>query len=73
MENKEPSKRQIALKEIGKVLVNFGSLTFASLVLGSIIIGDYDKLILLIVGGSIALVFITLGIITLTAAGGGEK
>jgi len=54
-------------------LVNFGNLTFASLVLGTIIKGDYDRLALLIVGGSIALVFITLGIITLTAAGGGEK
>ena len=32
MENKEPGKREKALKEIGKVLVNFGNLTFASLV-----------------------------------------
>jgi hypothetical protein len=29
MEGKEISKRQRALKEIGKVLVNFGNLTFA--------------------------------------------
>jgi hypothetical protein len=28
MENKEPGKRERALTEIGKVLVNFGNLTF---------------------------------------------
>ena len=40
MENKESGRKQTALREIGKVLVNFGSLTFASLVLGTIIRGD---------------------------------
>jgi hypothetical protein len=30
MESKEPSLKLRALKEIGKVLVNFGNLTFAS-------------------------------------------
>jgi hypothetical protein len=30
MENKEPSKKLRALREIGKVSVNFGNLTFAS-------------------------------------------
>jgi hypothetical protein len=30
MESKDPGKREKALKEIGKVLVNFGNLTFAS-------------------------------------------
>jgi len=52
------------------VLVNFGNLTFASLVLGSIIKGDYDRLTLLLVGGGVALIFIVLGVITLTNAGG---
>ena len=70
MENKEPSKRERALKEIGKVLVNFGNLTFASLVLGTIIKGDFDRLTLLLVGGGVAVLFITLGVITLTNAGG---
>jgi hypothetical protein len=70
MENKEPDKRERALKEIGKVLVNFGNLTFASLVLGTIIKGDFDRLALLLVGGGVAVLFITLGIITLTNAGG---
>ena len=70
MENKESGKRQRALREIGKVLVNFGNLTFASLVLGTIIKGDYDQLALLFLGGGIALIFITLGIITLTLSGG---
>ena len=70
MGNKESGKRQRALREIGKVLVNFGNLTFASLVLGTIIKSDYDQLALLFLGGGIALIFITLGIITLTLAGG---
>jgi uncharacterized membrane protein len=70
MENKEPSLKIRALKEIGKVLVNFGNLTFASLVLGTIIKGDYNRLTLLLVGGGIALIFITLGVISLIVAGG---
>jgi len=70
MESKELEKRQRALKEIGRVLVNFGNLTFASLVLGTIIKGDYNRLTLLLVGGGVALVFIVLGVITLTNAGG---
>jgi len=70
MESKEPGKRERALKEIGKVLVNFGNLTFASLVLGTIIKGDFDRLALLLVGGGVAVLFITLGIITLMNAGG---
>jgi len=70
MENKEPGKRERALKEIGKVLVNFGNLTFASLVLGTIIKGEFDRLTLLLIGGGVAVLFITLGVITLTRAGG---
>jgi hypothetical protein len=62
-------KRQRAYREIGRVLVNFGNLTFASLVLGSIIKGDYDRLTLLLLGGGVALIFIVLGVITLTNAG----
>jgi len=73
VENKEVTKRQRALKEIGKVLVNFGNLTFASLVLGTIIKGDYNRLTLLLVGGAVALLLIILGVITLTNAGGEEK
>jgi len=70
MDNNVSIKKQTALREIGKVLVNFGSLTFASLVLGTIIKGDYDHLALLFIGGGIAMLFIALGIITLTVAGG---
>jgi len=70
MENKEPSKKQRAFREIGKVLVNFGNLTFASLVLGTIIKGDFDRLTLLLVGGGVALLFIALGVVTLTLTGG---
>jgi hypothetical protein len=64
------SKRDRVLGEIGKVLVNFGNLTFASLVLGTIIKGDFDRLKLLLAGGGLAVLFIALGIITLTNAGG---
>ena len=63
-------KREQVYREIGKVLVNFGNLTFASLVLGTIIKGDFDRLTLLFAGGGVAVLFITLGIITLTNAGG---
>ena len=69
MENQEQSKRNRALREIGKVSVNFGNLTFASLVLGTIIRGDYDRLTLLLVGGGVALIFIVLGVVTLTITG----
>jgi hypothetical protein len=64
------SKKLRALTEIGKVLVNFGNLTFASLVLGTIIKGDFDRLTLLLAGGSVAVLFIVLGVITLALAGG---
>jgi len=70
MDNKEPGRRERALKEIGKVLVNFGNLTFASLVLGTIIKGDFDRLALLLIGGGVALLFVTLGVISLIVAGG---
>ena len=70
MEDKESGTKQKALKEIGKVLVNFGNLTFASLVLGTIIKGDFDRLALLLVGGGVALIFIVLGIVSLIVAGG---
>jgi len=70
MDNTEPDKREKALKEIGRVLVNFGNLTFASLVLGTIIKGDYDRLTLLLVGGGVAVLFIALGVLTLTLTGG---
>jgi len=66
------TKRIRAAREIGKVAVNFGSLTFASLVLGTIIRGDYDRLLLLLVGGGISAVLIVLGIICLII-GGEEK
>jgi len=72
MENEKPSLKLRALKEVGKVLVNFGNLTFASLVLGTIIKGDFDRLALLLIGGAMALLFITLGI-TFVIIAGGEK
>ena len=71
MENEKTEKIQRAYREIGKVLVNFGNLTFASLVLGTIIKGDYDRFVLLVIGGALAGVFIALGVIMLANAGGG--
>jgi hypothetical protein len=70
MENEESNRKPRALREIGKVLVNFGNLTFASLVLGTIIKGSYDRLALLLVGGGFAVIFITMGVIMLTITGG---
>jgi len=62
-------KKHFVLREVGKVTVNLGNLTFASLVLGGIIKGDYDRLALLLVGGFVAVLFITVGIIMLTKGG----
>ena len=70
MGDKQTSKRERALNEIGKVLVNFGNLTFASLVLGTIIRGDYDRMVLFFIGGGIAVMLVTMGIILLTISGG---
>jgi hypothetical protein len=60
-------KKHRVLKEIGKVIVNFGNLIFAGLVIGSIIKGDYDRLTTLWFGSCFVLVLITVGIIMLTA------
>jgi hypothetical protein len=66
------NKKIRVLREIGKVAVNFGSLTFASLVLGTIIRGDYDRMLLLLIGGGLSALLIVYGIICLTV-GGEEK
>ena len=55
------NKKYRVFREIGRVAVNFGSLTFASLVLGTIIRGDYDRLLLLLIGGGISAVLIVWG------------
>jgi hypothetical protein len=63
------NKRYRVFREIGKVAVNFGSLTFASLVLGTIIRGDYDKMLVLMIGGGLSATLIVYGIICLTLGG----
>jgi len=63
------NKKYHVLREIGRVMVNLGNLTFASLVLGSIIKGDYDRLIILLVGGCVAVLFIAIGVIMITSGG----
>ena len=70
MENKELDRKQRALREIGKVLVNFGNLAFTSLVLGTIIKGDFNRFLLLVTGGVIVVMFVTVGVILLTITGG---
>jgi hypothetical protein len=65
-------KRKIFAKETGKVAVDFGKLMFASFVLGSIIKGDYDRLMILWIGGGCSLLFIIIGIILTIFAGGEE-
>ena len=72
MENKKSEKKQRAYREISKVLVNFGNLTFASLVLGTIIKGNYDQVLLLVLSGVFAVIFIAMGVVML-ANSGGEK
>jgi putative Mn2+ efflux pump MntP len=60
------TKKYRVFKEIGKVAVNFGSLTFASLVLGTIIRGDYDRMLLLLAGFGGSIVLIIIGIFLLS-------
>ncbi|MDR0443101.1 MAG: hypothetical protein LBH44_06830 [Treponema sp.] len=60
------TKKIRVFREIGKVVVNFGSLTFASLVLGTIIRGDYDRMLLMLAGFGGSVVLIVWGIIFLT-------
>jgi hypothetical protein len=69
----EPSinKKLRVFKELGKIAVNIGLLTFTSLVLGSMIKSDYDRLSIIWIGGGITALLITVGLILLTA--GGEK
>ena len=72
-ERQKVSKRKILAKETGKIAVDFGKLMFASFVLGSIIKGDYDRLVILWIGGGCSLLFIVVGIfLTVISAGGKE-
>jgi len=59
------SKKGRIFREIGKVSVTFGGLTFASFILGTIIKGDYGQLVMLCAGSATVLLFITAGIIFL--------
>jgi len=59
------SKKGRIFREIGKVSVTFGALSFASLILGTIINSEYGRLVMLCAGSAAVLFFITLGIIFL--------
>jgi len=50
-------------------LAHFGNITFASLVLGTIIKGDFDHLPVLLIGGGITATLIAFGITALTITG----
>jgi putative Mn2+ efflux pump MntP len=63
-------KKHFVLKELGKVALNFGNITFASLVIGSILTGDYYKLAMFWAGIGVTLLFIILGLVFLVAEGG---
>jgi len=69
----EPNMKKTSrvLNEIGKVTINLGLLTFTSLVLGSIIKGDYERMVILWIGSGVTVLLITVGIILLLT--GGEK
>ena len=64
-------KKYRVIRDNGKVTVNIGLLTFTSLVLGSIIKGDYERLSIIWIGGGFTALLITAGIILLTT--GEEK
>jgi hypothetical protein len=59
--------KQIFLKEFGRVLINLGNITFASLVIGSIIKSEYGRILLVSVCAALAL--ITAGLILLVKGG----
>ena len=69
----EPNMKKTSrvLNEIGKVTINLGLLTFTSLVLGGIIKGDYERMVILWIGSGVTVLLITVGIILLLT--GGEK
>ena len=60
------SKKGRVYREIGKVSITFGGLTFASFILGTIINGEYGQLVMLCGGGAMVLLFITIGVIFLS-------
>jgi archaellum component FlaG (FlaF/FlaG flagellin family) len=62
-------KKYRFIKEFGKVMINLGLLTFTSLVLGSIIKGDYERLSLIRISGCVTVLAIVVGIIMLMAGG----
>jgi hypothetical protein len=55
-------KKERVYREIGKISVTFGALTFTSLILGTIINSDYGRLVMLCAGSAAVLLFITVGI-----------
>ena len=54
---------QKAYDNIGKLCLDLGKLTFASLVLGSIIKGDIERAHIIIAGSAVALVLVAFGIV----------
>jgi hypothetical protein len=57
---------KVAIENIGKVCLDLGKLSFASLVLGTILKGEIDRAYIIIAGSVAALILIVVGIILLT-------
>jgi hypothetical protein len=62
-------KKERIFREVGKVVVNLGNLIFTGMVLGTILKGDYDKLLMIIIGCCLAFLLIVGGITCLVKGG----
>jgi hypothetical protein len=60
------SMNKVAVENIGKVCLDLGKLSFASLVLGTILKGNIEKAYVIIAGSITALILIGIGIILIT-------
>jgi hypothetical protein len=61
------SRKQKIVENFGKILVDLGKLTFASIVLGSIFNSDINKAYLLLFGSLFCVVFILGGVLLITS------
>jgi hypothetical protein len=62
MEDNGKYRRRLLIN-FGKVLMDVGKLTFGSLVLGSIIKGEFEASYLITIGASVAMVAVFIGIL----------
>jgi len=55
-----------ALRTIGKIFVDLGKITYGSLIIGSLIKGDFDPLYIFIFGVVAATLFFVVGILLIS-------